>query len=184
MDDETRQLLQPALDGDETARGMLLERLRPRLVLWAAARMPSVLRQKIDAEDAAQEVLLTLHSNLEKFRGGNFRAWVFTVANNRLRDLAEHAGALKRRTPDIQTFTQTSPSLAAIRAERAVRLRAALGRLSEDHRRVIQLRRFEELETTEVAKAMERSPNAVRVLYFRAIQALREELNELEKQEK
>ena len=176
MLDETQHHLQAALGGDQTARGELLERLRPRLVLWAAARMPDVLRSKLEAEDAAQEILLTLHKNLDKFKGGDFRSWVFTVAGNRVRDLAEHAGALKRRTPEIQTFTQTSPSLAAIRAERAVRLRQALGRLSEEYRRVIQLRRFEELETAEVAAVMERSPNAVRVLYFRALKALREEL--------
>ena len=176
MLDETQHHLQAALDGSEAARGELLERLRPRLVLWATARMPDILRGKLDAEDAAHEVLLALHKNLDQFQGGNFRAWLFTVANNRMRDLAAQAGALKRRTPEIQTFTQTSPSLAAIRAEEHVRLREALARLAEDYRRVIQLRRFEELETAEVAAAMDRSPNAVRVLYFRALQALREEL--------
>ena len=105
MLDETQHHLQAALAGDKTARGELLERLRPRLVLWAAARMPDVLRSKLDTEDVAQEILLTLHRNLDKFKGGNFRSWLFTVANNKMRDLTEHAGALKRRTPEIQTFT-------------------------------------------------------------------------------
>jgi RNA polymerase sigma-70 factor (ECF subfamily) len=174
--DETRQLLSGALGGDADARSGLLERLRPRLVLWAAARMPEVLRGRIDAEDAAQEIILTLHSNLDQFKGGNFRAWMFTVAKNKLRDMAEHAGALKRRTPEPQEASQTSPSMHAIRTERAVLLREAVAALPEDYRKVIQLRRFEELETPEVAKAMDRSENAVRILYFRALKMLREEL--------
>jgi len=174
--DETLHELQAALEGNEEARGVLLERLRPRLVLWAAARMPDALRARLDPEDAAQEILLTLHRKLEKFEGGNFHAWLFTVANNRLRDLIEHSAALKRRTPEPQSFSQTSPSSAAIRAESAVRLRSALGRLAADYREVIRLRRFEELETAAVAQAMGRSPNAVRLLYFRALKALKLEL--------
>ena len=35
----------------------LLERLRPRLVLWASARMSPGLRAKLEPEDAAQEIL-------------------------------------------------------------------------------------------------------------------------------
>lgn len=174
--DQTHQLLDGALEGDEEARSGLLERLRPRLVLWAAARMPDILRSRIDAEDAAQEIILALHANLHRFEGGNFRAWMFTVAKNRLRDMAEHAGALKRRTPQPQEASQTSPSMAAIRDERAQILREAVAALPEDYRRVIQLRRLEELDTAEVARALDRSENAVRILYFRALKLLREEL--------
>ena len=67
--------------------------------------------------------------------------------------------------------------MGAARNEMAEKLREAVLRLSDDHRRVIQLRRFEELETDEVGARMDRSPNAVRILYFRAISALREEMD-------
>jgi RNA polymerase sigma factor (sigma-70 family) len=56
------------------------------------------------------------------------------------------------------------------------RVREALEGLSEPHRRVIQLRRFEERPFHEIAPAMERSENAARILYFRALRALKEEL--------
>jgi RNA polymerase sigma factor (sigma-70 family) len=58
----------------------------------------------------------------------------------------------------------------------AERVRAALQRLAEPHRQVIQLRRFEEREVPEIAAIMDRSENAVRVLYCRALQALKAEL--------
>ena len=66
--------------------------------------------------------------------------------------------------------------MAHIRSESAVQLREAMGRLPEDSRRVIRLRRIEELATEQVAEAMDRSPNSVRILYFRALKLLREEM--------
>ena len=179
MVDATYHQLAAVRDGDEEARGALLERLRPRLVLWASSRMSNRLRARLTAEDAAQEILLALHRSLEQFQGGDgraFRAWVFTVAENRIRDLAREANALKRGTPEPRAGSQTTPSAHAMRNEAVERIRDALARLPDDYRRVIQLRRFEELEPAEVAAALERTPNAVRILYCRAIQALRKEM--------
>ncbi|MHC4933259.1 MAG: RNA polymerase sigma factor [Planctomycetota bacterium] len=181
MPDQTYQGLRAALAGDADARGSLLERLRPRLVLWSSTRMSPSLRSKLEPEDAAQEILLVLHRSLDQFKGGDeraFRAWLFTVAENRIRDLAEHAGALKRKPPLPMSFSQTSPSQAAIRTEMAGRMRRALEGLNEDYRRVIQLRRLEERDPAEVAEILNRTPNAARVLYCRAIQALREQMRE------
>jgi RNA polymerase sigma-70 factor (ECF subfamily) len=177
--DATYQQLLEARDGDEEARGRLLERLRPRLILWASSRMSDRLRSRMTAEDVAQEILLSVHRSMAQFRGGDdraFRAWLFTVAENRVRDLANHTNAQKRRTPEPRYLSQTSPSGHAMRAESVDRLREALERLSPDYREVIRLRRFEELETAAVAEAMDRSPTAIRVLYCRAIRALREEM--------
>jgi len=178
--DGTYHQLLEAMGGDEEARGRLLERLRPRLVLWASSRMSERLRSRTTAEDVAQEILLAVHRSLPQFQGGDeraFRAWLFTIAENRIRDLANAANALKRRTPEPRRHDQTSPSGVVMRAEMAERLRAALERLPPDYREVIRLRRFEELETAAVAEAMNRSPTAVRVLYCRAIRALREEMD-------
>jgi len=177
--DHTVHMLRAARAGDEEATDSLFERLRPRLVLWASTRMSPALRARLDPEDAAQEILLSVHRSLHQFQGDDdraFKAWLFRVAENRIRDLAERAGALKRRLPEPRTVSQTSPSMGAARNEMAARLRAALTRLPDDYRRVIQLRRFEELSTEEVGARMERSANAVRILYFRAVSALREQL--------
>jgi RNA polymerase sigma-70 factor (ECF subfamily) len=177
--DETHHQLRSAMSGDEQAREALLERLRPRLVLWASARMSPALRAKLEPEDAAQEILLAVHRSLHQFDGEEyeaFRAWLFTVAENRIRDLAAHANALKRKTPEPTRRTQTTPSVGAMRTEMSQRIREALTQLPEDYRRVIQLRRFEELDTAAVAEEMGRSPNAVRVLYFRAVRALAERI--------
>jgi len=178
---ETMGLLDEARDGDGPARERLLEHLRPRILLWVAARLSRGLRGHVTPEDVAQEVLLSLHRGLASFRGEDprsFYAWVFRIAENRIRDLAGHHNAKKRqRTPGI-AVSQTTPATATMRAEAVLRVRAAIERLADDHRQVIQLRQLEEREVPEVAAIMERSDNAVRVLHCRALKALRQLMDE------
>lgn len=176
---ETRQLLDDALNGGDEARGALLERLRPRVVLWAATRLSPALRAKVEPEDVAQEILLAVHKALDGFEsqgGRSFYAWLFRIGENRIRDLADHHGAKKRQTPEPRSFSQTSPSGAVRRLEQVERLRSALDLLPPDYQEVIRLRRLQELDTPQVAEIMDRSENAVRVLYCRALKALAQEL--------
>ena len=174
---ETHVLVERAVDGDDIARGDLLERMRPRLVLWCTNRMSQKLRAKVEPEDAAQDVLLALHKALPSFdpSGGRkaFFGWVFKIAENRIRDLVDHHGALKRKTVPPRSFSQTSPSLAAGRGEMIGKLREAMEDLSDDYRKVIQLRRLEERDVDEVAGILDRSPGATHTLYWRAMDALR-----------
>jgi RNA polymerase sigma-70 factor (ECF subfamily) len=179
----THESLRAAREGDGPARNELFARLRPRLVLWAQTRLSRSLRARHDPEDVAQEILLALHRSVDSFEGDDpraFRAWVFTIAENRIRDLADRAGALKRRTPEPRVASRTSPSEVASRAELGERVRAAIERLRADYRDVIRLRRLEERETAEVARILGRSSNAVRILYCRALAALRDELGEID----
>lgn len=176
---DTHALLRAARAGEPGALPPLLERLRPRLVVWASGRMSALLRARLDAEDVAQEVLLAVHEDFASFRGtdeASFFRWLFTVAEHRVRDLADHHGALKRRTPAPHSFTQTSPSEAASRREEFARIRDALGFLSDAHREAILLVRIEDLGVAGAAARLGRSENAVRILYCRALKALREAL--------
>jgi RNA polymerase sigma-70 factor, ECF subfamily len=171
----TRNLLHLAIDGNEAARGELLERMRPRLQLWVSGRLSPELRRLHDPEDVTQEILLALHKSLDGFRErteNSFYGWMFRVAENRIRDLADYVGAKKRQPVPIVSLSQTTPSIAAIRSERFTHLHEALGNLSEDHRQVIRLRRLEEKSVAEVAEVMGRTENAVRILLTRAMAAL------------
>lgn len=175
----TARLIDRAIHDQDGDRGELLERLRARLLLWAAGQLRGELGDKVEADDVAQDVLLAVHRSFDGFQGktpGEFLSWVFRIAENRLKDIAAHHGALKRKLPEPRSFTQTTPSERVSRAEQLGRVAGAIERLSEDYRRVIQLVRFEERSAEDAGKVMERSANAVRILYFRAIRALRDEL--------
>lgn len=177
----TRHCVELALGGDADARERLLARVRPRLVLWATTRMSPDLRASFDAEDVAQEVLLAVHRDFERLaprEPGEFLPWLFGVAENRVRDLVDRVRAAKRRgepPAPTTTTTRSPPSLAGLR-EDAELLRRTIEKLSEDHREVLRLRRFEDLSAAEVGRRMGRTEGAVRVLYFRALAALRDAL--------
>lgn len=177
---ETQVLVERAAGGDALAQGDLLERLRPRLVLWCASRMGPGLRAKVQPEDIAQEVLLALHTALPTFdpSGGEgaFLRWVFKIAEFRICDLVDHHGALKRKTVPPRSFAQTSASQLVARNEAVTHLLKAMDAMPEDYRTVIQLRRLEERSFEEVAEIMERSTGATHTLYWRALEALRGEV--------
>jgi RNA polymerase sigma-70 factor (ECF subfamily) len=63
-------------------------------------------------------------------------------------------------------------STVAVAAERDAKVRAALETLPEDYRQVINWRYQEELSFADIASRMGRSENAVRKLWFRAIERL------------
>jgi RNA polymerase sigma-70 factor (ECF subfamily) len=176
---ETNRLLRAVLEGKAEAEPLLLERIRPRLVLWLAARMSPALRANVDPEDLVQEVLFAVHRGLVTFVGSEpaqFFRWTFRIAENRIRDAADRTRALKRRPVAAPAAEQTSPSSAAGRVERIEEVRRAVEALPEDYCTAVRLRRLEEREYEEVAEIMGRSANAVRVLYCRALQRLREAL--------
>lgn len=178
---KTQRLILRALDGQDSDRGELLEYLRPRLVLWAGSRLSTGLRAKVEPDDVAQETLIAIHKSMDRFEGRDHRAflaWVFRIAENRIRDLADHFGAKKRQPKAPLSFTQTSPSTAASRTEEVDRVADALRGLGDDHREVMRLRRFEERDVKEIAELMGRSENAVRILYCRALKALRQAMQD------
>ncbi len=162
--------------GDERALGVLLERLRNRLVLWASARLGPALRARYEPEDVAQQVLLELSRRSQEFRGdalASFLAWVFRIGRSCIAELADHDGALKRQLPVPAPFSQTSPSARAERNERLAQVMAAMALLSDADREAIALLKLEERSTAELAELWGVSPGAVRVRCFRALRALR-----------
>jgi len=188
---ETARLLAAALARDPVARGDLLERLRPRVVLWAAVRLSRELRAKVEPEDVAQLVLLAVHDGLDRFTGATpkqFYAWVFSIAENRVVDLARHFGASKR-TPDEsaaiaeeltrarserRSFSRTSPSEAAARSDEIARMHAALDALPDTHRDILRLRDLEERDYPEIVERLQlKSVGAARTMRCRALVALR-----------
>ena len=61
----------------------------------------------------------------------------------------------------------------------AERLEAAIESLSQDHREVILMRKFEELTIAEIAQRIGRSEDACRMLLARAMTALTMRLTEM-----
>ena len=81
------------------------------------------------------------------------------------------SGAIQIETALVSRVS--SPSSHAGRRERAACLSDQLARLPADYREVLVLRNLEGLPFPEVARRMNRSAGAVRILWVRAVDQLR-----------
>ncbi|MGQ0615306.1 MAG: RNA polymerase sigma factor [Planctomycetaceae bacterium] len=181
----TRLLFERAQAGERAAVEQLLERIRPRLEVWVAARLGAFLRARVDAEDIVQEILLKAYQGLPNFvpQGKNaFYGWLFTIAEHRIIEWSDKLRAAKRgpgrdgeMVSDIQG-TSTTPSKAAARKEDRDRVFEALAALSERYREIIRLRRLEELSNEEAGARMGITGKNASVLYVRALESLRKQM--------
>ncbi|MDJ0976574.1 MAG: RNA polymerase sigma factor [Planctomycetota bacterium] len=185
------ELVQRAQDGDEQSFAQLIESYRTRLLAFLTGRIPRTLKRKITAEDVFQEVSVTAHARLASFeyRGdGAFRAWLWQIAQLKLREAvrrfagtAKRGGAAEisrggRRDTGLFEAPQGTPSEYAMAGELEERVHQALGRLSDDYRAVLTLVRIEQQSLREAAVAMDKSYEATKKLYGRAVAALAHEI--------
>jgi hypothetical protein len=95
--------------------------------------------------------------------------------------LEEALAQSSQRLENLLAASHSSPSQQAAQREQEMLVAAMLARLPEDYREVIILRNFEGLSHEEVARRMNRSIGAVRMLWVRALARLRQELQGGEK---
>jgi len=146
------------------------------LIVVIRARMSRALQLRYTPEDMLQETLLHAwrdRSRMEWRGVASFRRWLISIAENRLRDLAEYEGAEKRgagRAPvpfsgcgdsegnqvwqNAGPAQNTTPSRVALAREQAEVMQLALDALPEEWREVVRLRLFEDLTLEEVAECL------------------------------
>jgi RNA polymerase sigma-70 factor, ECF subfamily len=154
--------------------------------LLAVARR--LLREEEDARDAVQDAFLLAFRGLPAFAGRcRLSTWLHRITVNaalmKLRTRSRKPEAqlddlLPEYLPDghhVTQFTEwsLSPAQHILRAETREQVRAAIDRLPDSYRTVLLLRDIEELDTTEVARMLETTTNAVKIRLHRARQALR-----------
>ncbi len=188
--------LPAARAGSREALGKLLEATRQYLHNIAQQELDPDLRAKNSPSDVVQETFVEVQRAFERFQGdteAELLAWMRQL-------LLHRVGKLRRRYRDTQkrrlarevalggddssdgpvgglAANMPSPSGQAMEHEQAQALQAALGRLPEDYRRVITLRYEEQLTFEEIGQLLQRSPDAARKLWARAVERLHEELD-------
>lgn len=164
--------------GSREAFDELVQRLGPRIDALVLSRLGKDLRRDVEPEDVKQETLLRAFQDIGRFSWEgeeSFLRWIGAIVENVIRKAHERLRYRRAIPLDQELFVdQVSPSKALRREERFDRLKAAIERLSPDHREVIVLARIERLRSREIAKRMGRSEQAVAQLLSRALRKLRE----------
>jgi RNA polymerase sigma-70 factor (ECF subfamily) len=97
----------------------------------------------------------------------------------RKRQVSREISIVSLSGPDVQQLIpcdSATPGGAAVRRERIAALMAALARLPEDYRRVVVWYQYDQLTFEEIGTRLNRSAEAVRKLWSRALIRLTEEL--------
>jgi RNA polymerase sigma-70 factor (ECF subfamily) len=185
-----RSLIAAAKGGDRDAMGQLLESCRNYLLLLARQEMPSDIKGKLSPSDVVQESCVEAAWGVAGFNGQTRQAllgWLRQIVLHNLADQQRWHRREKRdvgrETPleDIRRCEQgielpsdhTSPS-GRIQAEESFQsLHRAVSQLPEEYRLVIMMHHREGLSFEDIAQRMERSVDAVRKLWYRAVRQLR-----------
>lgn len=133
------------------------------------------VQNREEAEDVTQEAYSrAIKAPPHGYSAGKFMVYLQTVAMNVIRDQWRRAQTRERKQPLLEAPDAESDSTdRVVDRETVVR---ALERLSEDHRRVLELRIIQGLSTAETAERMGRTEGAIRTLQYRALRALKEEI--------
>ena len=178
-------LVRRAREGDADAARLLFDRHAATLRAGVRRRIPAALSGKVGPSDVVQEAYLAAYLSLGEFedRGdGSFAKWLQRILRHKLLDeVRRHARVGKRdarREERLQTDAavvdagQPSPSAEVAAAERSAALRETIDDLASDQATVLRLIHQEGLTLTEAGARMNRSADAVRKLYGRALVAL------------
>ncbi len=180
----TTRLLRKARGGEREALEALYVRIGSRLLAVVRLRLDPELARLVEAEDVVQEVLLRAFRHIERFEqdsSRSFFAWLARIASTTINDLRAYHRQQKRDARltepieasgrEIRDLHRGISSQLVIEEELA-RLEGALAAMKPEHREVILLRRFEERSFSEIGAVMNRSEDASRMLYTRAMAAL------------
>jgi RNA polymerase sigma-70 factor (ECF subfamily) len=183
---ERQAALEWARQGDVRALGDLLQSFQPYMRAIVRGFLDEGLQARIDDSDLVQNSFLEVQRSFADFRGGTvaeFAVWlrrtVIRSAGRTLRGLQAEKCDPHREQPaedlaGLLADSGSSPSAQAIRQEQAARVLEALARLSADMQQVLLGRHVDGLPHAAIAQRLDRSEAAVRVLYVRALDRLRE----------
>ena len=173
-------LMQRLAGGEDLALNELMHLWSPRITAFLA-RMTG---DDHAANDLAQDTFVRVYQHRASYRTTQaFSTWIFHIAAN----LARNHARWRSRHPESLMSQETladlphtsaadAPDEAAMRAEQASAVRAAVLALPDDLREPLVLSVYESLPHVEIAAILGLSAKAVEMRVYRARQLLRERL--------
>ena len=176
--------MEQLIDGHDSALNDLMERHSGALCQF----LFRMLNDAQDANDLAQETFVRVYRYRERYDGGKFTTWLYTIASNlarseyRRRQRHPNVSLEAERTDRGKTLAETvqsdqaSPTEEAVSVERFRAVRDAVENLPSELREAIVLCEWEDLSIAEAATILNTSKRAVESRLYRARQRLRAQL--------
>jgi len=160
--------------GDVEKMGLLFERYNRQLYGF----LFHMTYQRETSEDLVQQVFYKMLKYRETFTAtGEFVHWMYSIARNTLKDQGK---SLKQRIKHENTDDHAdrlpgglTPQEQLERKQSRQALHKAMEQLSDSHREVLTLSKFQELKYQEIAQILDISEIAVKTRAHRAMQELK-----------
>lgn len=166
-------LIRRAKNGEEESFGRLYDHYISPIYRFIMVKV----NNKAEAQDLVHEVFLSAWQNLKNYqhKGHPFSSWLYQIARNKVID--------HYRTKKIHTSFENLDEdilqvvgVAESRLDRILNLekvKEAIARLSPEQQDVVIMKFVEDLSNEEIAKALNKSEGAIRLLQHRAINNLK-----------
>ena len=169
---EDRDLILKAQRGDVDAYNLLVSRWEKRIFNY----LLRLVRNREDALDLCQDVLLKVYQNLRKLEDpARFAPWMYRIAHN------EAYSMLRRKKPedDLETAQFEIPSMGShmLPVETALAVDAALRRLSEEQREAVVLKIYQGFKFEEMSEIFGCPMSTVKSRLYTALDLLKETLS-------
>ncbi len=151
-----------------------------------------MLRNKMDADDVTQEVMIRIWQNMDKFNMLAAKTWIMKTTNNLCIDyLRRRSTAVNREIEIDEVFEDTynshskrdDPYLTTHIKMMVSKVKEAIQRLPENLRSVFVLYEIQGFKYNEISKMLDMPLNSVKVYLLRARKKLQEELKNYKPQE-
>jgi len=186
-DDSDEALVRRYQAGEDEAGRVLFARLSTTLRPRARRRIAPGLRARVGESDLIQSAFAAVIDRLGEFRDGgpgSFRRWLSGIIDRKAVDehRRQRGRGVRERAQETSldavsdlrspSASGTSPSGAAMAGEARGSLWSAIERLTPDHRTVIRLIHDSKMSVGAAAVAMDRTYEATKKLYARALERL------------
>ena len=153
--------------------GLALERLIDRYWSEVARATLAIVRDRQGAEDAAQETMIALTRNLDRYDHRRpLRPWLHRIAVNKAFDQLR----AEKRHPDPIEVTETASAPTSVEEDGSTELIEALGSLAPEDRAIVFYRHGLGYRSNEIGELLGMPPATVRTRLARAMPRLRSQM--------
>lgn len=138
------------------------------------------IRNEADAEDLTAMSFAKALNNLKKYKEGNFRAWLYRIANNTFLDFVRKENRISHDEDQMMNLEDTKSEDVSEAVDKAMMLdkvKKVMQTLPEKYQTVLSLKYFSDMTNGEIAEMLECRENNVAVQLHRGVKMLTDLLN-------
>ena len=172
LEENAAELASRAKNGDSQAFALIYDTFIKKIYDFVFYK---TMHQQL-AEDLTSQTFLKAWKNIAQFKGGNFSAWLYTIARN---IVVDHYRSQKEilAVEDFWDLKADDDVLGEVEERLKIeKLQQGLARLKSSEREILMLRLWQDLPFKEIAVILGKNEGAAKMSFARAMESLKKEM--------